>query len=191
MVGAHMHAHAWHMWHAQTKAHLAWAASAGGGEARDSGRGRGNAPTVAGRRAAAAGGDGRERMATCQGRSGRLERARLPIGTHMSTPRHSISSLCACGNAVRVCTWARDGEDARPVQRGGSHSELVSVSKWSVACICTPHMHTHCISAPHSRRLHGPRRGRWRPQRPWQCAHDRRSSTCGRWRRRRRRASDL
>ena len=46
-----------------------------------------------------------------------------------------------------MCTRDRDGADARPVQRGGSQSELVSVSKWSDGM----HMHTAHAHMPHKR----------------------------------------
>lgn len=115
-------------------AHLTRAASAGDGDAGDGGSGRASAPSHVVRPAVAACGDGRECMATCQGKSGRLERARLPIGSLTSAPRRRSSSLCACGDAVSVCTRVSDGADARPVQRGGSQSELVWASKRYDVC---------------------------------------------------------
>ena len=56
------------------KTNLARAASAGGGEAGDGGPGNGSAPELAGRRAAAADGDGSEYRVTCVGRNGQLGR---------------------------------------------------------------------------------------------------------------------
>ena len=99
-----MHACAWHTWHVHARAHLARATSAGVGEAGDGCSGRATAPNHVRRPAAAAGGDGRERRATCEGRSGRLERARLPIRTLTSALRRHNSSLYACGDTVSVCT---------------------------------------------------------------------------------------
>ena len=46
-----------------------------------------------------------------------------------SALRRRGSSLCARGDAVSVCTRARDDVDSRLVQCGGSQSELVWVSK--------------------------------------------------------------
>ena len=54
-----------------------------------------------------------------------------------SALRRRGSSLCAGGDAVSVCTRARDDVDARLMQCGDSQSELVWVSKQSGACTCT------------------------------------------------------
>ena len=64
-----------------------------------------------------------------------------------SALRRHNSSLYACGDTVSGCTRARDGTDARPVQHGGSQSELVSVNKWSDGM----YMHTTHARAPHKR----------------------------------------
>ena len=74
-----MHACAWHTWHVHARAHLTRATSAGVGEAGDGCSGRATAPNHVGRGSAAAGGDGRERRATCKGRSGRFGRAPLAV----------------------------------------------------------------------------------------------------------------
>ena len=160
-----MHACAYACRVRDAKAYLVWAASAGGGEAGDGGSRCGSAPKDARRRAATAGGDGRKRRVTCVGRSGQLEHTRLPIATLTSALRRRCGSLCGCRDAASVRTRARDDVDARPMQRGGSQSELVSVSKRYDACTCTPHVHTRRKSAPRSRRLCRPRRRWWRRQR--------------------------
>ena len=74
----------------------------GDGDAADGGSGRASAPSHAGRQGVAASGHGRECMATCQGRSGQLVRAQLPISTRTSAPRRRNSSLYACGDAACV-----------------------------------------------------------------------------------------
>ena len=76
-----------------------------------------------------------------------------------SALRQRWGSLYACWDAVSGQRRARDGVDLSPVQRGGCLSELVGVSKRYEACACMVHEHTHCKSAPRSRRLREPRRG--------------------------------
>ena len=108
-----------------------------------------------------------------------------------SALRRRCGHLHACWDVVSGCSRARNGVDVRPVQRGACQSELVGSVSGQMVCTCTPHMHAHHISAPHSRRLRGRRRGWRRQQRPLQRTHYLGPSSRGGWWRRRRRASDL
>jgi hypothetical protein len=133
------------MRHARAKAHLARAASAGDGDAGDGSSGQASALSHAGRRAVAAGGDGRECMATCQGRSGQLERAPATYQhTHERTAAAQQQPL-RLQDAASVGTWTRDDVDARPVQHGGSQIELVSVSVSGTMHVHACHMCTRAV----------------------------------------------
>ena len=88
-------------------------AEAGGGVS-----GCANAPSNVGRQVPAAGADGRECRATCDGKSRRSGRAQVPVGTLTSELRWRSGSLCACRDAANGCIRVRDGVDVRPVQSG-------------------------------------------------------------------------
>ena len=183
--------HAWHMRHVSARAHLAWTVFTGSREAGNGNGGCGSAPERGRHRAAAAGGDGREHRVTCVGRSGQLERARQQDGS----PHERIvavlrwpARLWRRGKRVHK-DQGRYGCKASAVRRSSERVSQVRM-RWD-ECTCTAHMQMHRTSVPRLGRLHGPQRGWCWRQRAQERPHGLRPSSRGRWRRPRRRPSDL
>ena len=83
------------------------------------------------RQAAAAGGDGWERGATCEGRSGSVECAHSCLSATLVSALRRLWRLpgYTCGDEPRSYTQVRDHMHVRSVQSSGSQSESVRVMK--------------------------------------------------------------
>ena len=147
-----MHAHAWHIRHAGADAHRTRAASAGDVEtlakAAAAVPAYASAPSHVVLRAVPAGTDGRERMATCQGGSGRLARGRRveegrpssspATVTHLPMPQNDDDSQGRWSNTSRwkLSRNFRDNCHLRSLSRHDAAGACDSSSKAEKANHC-------------------------------------------------------